>query len=133
MRHIAAGVIFAASAIELLPELLKHSPAPTLIGFALGIATMFALRYVTDRVERAGRGGAGLIAATGVDFLVDGAQTSDPCGEGWMCVEQQARLLEQQVLCPLCLASAVSDDPGPCHQAQGVGQGEGVAISSSWQ
>ncbi len=70
VQHVAAGVIFAAAAIELLPELLKHSPAPTLIGFALGIAAMFALRGATDRVERAGRGGAGLIAATGADFLV---------------------------------------------------------------
>jgi ZIP family zinc transporter len=56
VQHFAAGVIFAAAAIELLPELLKHSPAPTLIGFALGIAAMFALRDVTEQVERTGRG-----------------------------------------------------------------------------
>jgi ZIP family zinc transporter len=72
VQHFAAGVVFAAAAIELLPELLQHSPVPTLVGFALGIAAMFALRWVTDRVERAGQGSAGLIAATGADFLVDG-------------------------------------------------------------
>lgn len=73
VQHFAAGVVFAAAAIELLPELVKHSPVPTLVGFALGIAVMFTLRWATDRVERRQRGGAaGLIAATAVDFLVDG-------------------------------------------------------------
>lgn len=73
MQHFAAGVVFAAAAIELLPPLLKHSPVPTLLGFGLGIAAMFALRWVTDRAERRGAGSAtGLIAATGADFLVDG-------------------------------------------------------------
>lgn len=28
VQHFAAGVVFAAAAIELLPELLKHSPVP---------------------------------------------------------------------------------------------------------
>lgn len=73
IQHFAAGVVFTAAAIELLPELLKHSPVPTLLGFALGIAVMFALRWVTTRVEQRKTGGAvGLIAATAVDFLVDG-------------------------------------------------------------
>lgn len=73
VQHFAAGVVFAAAAIELLPELLKHSPVPTLAGFTLGIAAMFALRAATERAEQRGRGGiAGLLAATGADFLVDG-------------------------------------------------------------
>jgi zinc transporter, ZIP family len=72
VQHLAAGVVFAAAAIELLPELLKHSPGPTLVGFAIGIAVMFALRWVGDQVERTGQGAAGLIAVTGADFLVDG-------------------------------------------------------------
>ncbi len=73
LQHVAAGVVFAAAAIELLPELLKHSPVPMLLGFAIGIAAMFGLRWATDQAERRGAGeAAGLIAATGADFLVDG-------------------------------------------------------------
>jgi len=73
VQHFAAGVVFAAAAIELLPELLRHSPVATILGFALGIVVMFGLRWATERLEQpASRGVVSLIAATGVDFLVDG-------------------------------------------------------------
>jgi ZIP family zinc transporter len=63
----------AAAAIALVPALRRHTPVPTLMGFALGSAAMFALRWMTDHLEQRGRGGAaGLVAATGADFRVDG-------------------------------------------------------------
>jgi len=72
VQHFAAGVVFGAAAIELLPQLLQRSPAATLLGFALGIGALFALRWATERVEKARAGVAGFVAATAVDFLVDG-------------------------------------------------------------
>jgi ZIP family zinc transporter len=78
LQHFAAGVVFAAAAIELLPGVLEQSPAVAVIGFAAGIAVMFGFRAFGEIVERRrdeqGRAGlpVGMLAATGVDFLIDG-------------------------------------------------------------
>jgi ZIP family zinc transporter len=75
LQHFAAGVVFAAAAIELLPQVLEHSPAVAIVGFAIGLAVMFAMRAYTERLESSpGAAGmpAGLIGATAIDFLVDG-------------------------------------------------------------
>ena len=76
LQHFAAGVVFAAAAIELLPQVLEHSPPVAIVGFAVGLVVMFAMRAYTERFEaqHSGTGGmpAGLIGATAIDFLVDG-------------------------------------------------------------
>jgi ZIP family zinc transporter len=78
LQHFAAGVVFAATAIELVPAVLERSPWVAVAGFAAGIAVMFTFRHVGARIERgrAARGAlgvpVGLIVATGIDFLVDG-------------------------------------------------------------
>jgi ZIP family zinc transporter len=78
LQHFAAGVVFAAAAIELLPGVLKQAPWVAVLGFAAGIVVMFSFRAVSERAERIreqrGRPGLplGLIAATGIDFLIDG-------------------------------------------------------------
>lgn len=78
LQHFAAGVVFAATAIELIPAVLERSPWVAILGFAAGIVVMFTFRHVGTRIElrreRAGATGVpvGLIVATGVDFLVDG-------------------------------------------------------------
>lgn len=74
VQHFAAGVVFAAVAGELLPEVLRiHKPAQVAVGFALGIALMLVIRRATE-------GGAGeisddarsMMAAVGIDLLIDG-------------------------------------------------------------
>ena len=77
LQHFAAGVVIAAAALELLPEVVRQSGFVSVAGFGLGIVVMFAMRAVTTRLEqRAGVQSdalpAGLIGATGVDFLIDG-------------------------------------------------------------
>jgi len=77
VQHLAAGVVFAAAAIELVPGVLHSAPLPAIVGFALGILVMFALRHISDAAERrAERQGSpwavGLIATIGVDFFIDG-------------------------------------------------------------
>lgn len=70
--------MFAAAAIELLPDVLLQSPFVAISGFAVGIAVMFSFRAVSERIERTrevrGEQGlpVGLLGATGVDFLIDG-------------------------------------------------------------
>ena len=69
IQHFAAGVVFAAAAGEILPD-LKHagSPGATLIGGALGVAAMLLVRGLGKGVK----GPVGLISVTGIDILVDG-------------------------------------------------------------
>lgn len=69
IQHFAAGVVFAAAASELLPDLVhEHSALGTLIGGALGVATMLGIKSIEERLK----GPVGLLAAIGVDVLVDG-------------------------------------------------------------
>lgn len=75
-QHFAAGVVFATAALELLPDLEKVSPVAVIIGFVAGVALMLGLRTFSRRLESKSGGGAvlpiGLLAATGVDRLIDG-------------------------------------------------------------
>ncbi len=106
IQHFAAGVVFAA-AIELVPEVLHRSPLDAIIGFALGIAVMFALRWASERVERSagGRGGiigsASLIGVTGVDYLVDGIVI----GAGFVSGSQTGALLSIAIAIEYLFAS----------------------------
>jgi len=77
IQHFAAGVVFAAAAIELLPGVLRQRPWVAIVGFAAGIVVMFSFRALSTALERRRRpeGPAlpiGLAVATGVDFAVDG-------------------------------------------------------------
>jgi ZIP family zinc transporter len=78
VQHFAAGVVFAAAAIELLPPVLRENPRVAIAGFAAGIAVMFGMRAVTERLEARPHTGPGrrfplgFAGATAVDFAVDG-------------------------------------------------------------
>jgi zinc transporter, ZIP family len=77
IQHFAAGVVFAAAAIELLPGVLHQRPGVAVAGFAAGIVVMFSFRGLSSALERrrADDGPAlpiGLAVATGVDFAIDG-------------------------------------------------------------
>lgn len=69
IQHFAAGVVFAAAAGEILPD-LKHAGSPwaTMVGGALGVAAMLIVKSVGKRAK----GPVGLMAVTGIDILVDG-------------------------------------------------------------
>lgn len=69
IQHFAAGVVFAAAASELLPDLLhERSALGTVIGGALGVATMLAIKSLAEKAK----GPTGLLAAIGIDVLIDG-------------------------------------------------------------
>ena len=80
VQHFAAGVVLAALAVELLPEIgREHAPAWVLIGaVALGSLFMYAMKLWTMRLE-ANEAAAdesklnhGLLIATFIDIAVDG-------------------------------------------------------------
>jgi ZIP family zinc transporter len=69
IQDFAAGVVFAAAAAEILPDLMHYqSPVSTLIGGAAGVALMLVIK----QLEEWWKGPVGLIAGTGVDLAVDG-------------------------------------------------------------
>ena len=81
IQHFAAGVVLAALAVELLPEISReHAPGLVLVGsFALGSLFMYALKLWTMRMEHAAslsgaaQGlSAGLLLATFIDVATDG-------------------------------------------------------------
>lgn len=69
MQHLAAGVVFAAAASEVLPQ-IKHgaSPAATLIGGLVGLGVMLLLKVLEGRAK----GPVAMLGAVGIDILVDG-------------------------------------------------------------
>ena len=49
IQHFAAGVVFAAVAGELLPELMYEAAAlPTIVGFVLGVGLMLGVKKLTE-------------------------------------------------------------------------------------
>ena len=69
IQHFAAGVVFAAAASEILPD-LKHAGAvwPVMIGGGAGIAVMLLIQTL----EAKAKGAFGLLATIGVDIFIDG-------------------------------------------------------------
>jgi ZIP family zinc transporter len=77
VQHLAAGVVFAAVAAELLPDIHDQSPAVVVTGFAAGIVTMLGIHRLSKAIEKRDIGGnfagaAGLIITIAIDMLIDG-------------------------------------------------------------
>lgn len=69
MQHLAAGVVFGAAAVEILPQVMHEaSPAATLVGGAAGIAVMLLLKGL----ERRFKGPVAMLGAVGIDIFIDG-------------------------------------------------------------
>ena len=72
VQHFAAGVVFAAVALELLPELVTNLEIlPLIIGFSAGVALMLLVRKFSEKLEGK-EGSSGLVIASGVDVFIDG-------------------------------------------------------------
>ncbi|MEO8313333.1 MAG: transporter [Pseudomonadota bacterium] len=69
IQHLAAGVVFAAAAVEILPQILHAgSVAATFIGGAAGVCAMLALKALGKRWQ----GPVGLLGAVSIDLFIDG-------------------------------------------------------------
>jgi ZIP family zinc transporter len=77
VQHFAAGVVIAAVAAELLPDIHGRAPQVVVLGFAIGVATMLGIHRLSKLIERRDVGGrfagaAGLLITVGIDMLIDG-------------------------------------------------------------
>ncbi|MCX8252654.1 Transporter (plasmid) [Beijerinckiaceae bacterium RH AL1] len=69
IQHFAAGVVFAAAAGEILPDVMhRGSPVATVVGGGIGVAVMLLVEKVGSLIK----GPVGLMAMVGVDILIDG-------------------------------------------------------------
>lgn len=86
IQHFAAGVVFAAAASEILPD-LKHagSAFAIVVGGAAGLAAMLGIKWLGRKTK----GPVGLVAVTGVDILIDGVVL----GIGFAAASRQGILL----------------------------------------
>lgn len=76
-QHFAAGVVFAAVALELLPKLSESKMPITLtVGFAIGVILMLLIKTYSERRIHGEKGSiqvsTGLITAVAVDLFIDG-------------------------------------------------------------
>ena len=68
IHHFTAGIVFAAAATEILPDLKQQSPVAVLLGGAAGVLLMLLVRRLGEKAQ----GPVGFIAAVGVDIFIDG-------------------------------------------------------------
>lgn len=130
VQHFAAGVVFAAAAGEVLPQLKDQGHLlAAVVGFVVGVALMLGLqqleRRADARAEQTGRAGlpVGLIAAVGVDLLIDGVLV----GLGATLGTRQGIILTVALTLEIAfLALAVAAE-----LAETVGRGRAAVISSA--
>lgn len=69
VQHLAAGVVFAAAAAEILPQ-VKHGASvwATFIGGTLGVVVMLSIKSLEGRWK----GPVGMVSAIGIDIFIDG-------------------------------------------------------------
>ncbi len=75
VQHFAAGVVMAAVAGEVLPQLRERGPLWLIVvGFCAGVAVMLAMRRFAPDEADGGVGvlPIGLLLAVGVDLFIDG-------------------------------------------------------------
>lgn len=77
IQHLTAGVVFAAVAMELLPDILHQAqPVAMVGGFTAGVLLMLVMKAYTSRAEKKnGKGTAGpasLLWTLGIDVFIDG-------------------------------------------------------------
>jgi ZIP family zinc transporter len=77
VQHFAAGVVIAAVAAELLPDVHDRAPVVVVVGFAVGVATMLGIHRLSKLIEKRDVGGsfagaAGLLITVGIDMVIDG-------------------------------------------------------------
>ena len=88
-QHLAAGIIFAAVATELVPALVAGAAWIAMtVGFVLGVAVMLGIRTISEQRSdsqvptSSPPRATGLIAGIGVDLFIDGLLVALALGAG---------------------------------------------------
>lgn len=110
IQHFAAGVVFAAVGVEVLPDVMhRDNPVAAGVGFAVGTLSMLIIRALSRRAESRGEGRVGvpwaMLAAVSVDVFVDGMLI----GVGFSAGEREGVLIAIAMIgCSLSLGLATS-------------------------
>jgi ZIP family zinc transporter len=76
VQHLAAGVVFYAVAVELLPKMLEEkAPIPIICGFTFGVIVMLVIKWYTEKMEEKNKDDTpptSLILVVGLDVSIDG-------------------------------------------------------------
>lgn len=79
VQHFAAGVVFYAVAVELLPDVInKNQPLSIIVGFAVGVFLLITIRKYSNstpkesKVKGQSAGSLSMLAAVGIDVTLDG-------------------------------------------------------------
>lgn len=75
IQHFAAGVVFAAVALEVLPDVVHNrAPVAAVFGFSLGVGLMLLIRSLAAwrKPEGSTTSAAGLVSTVAVDIFIDG-------------------------------------------------------------
>ena len=75
VQHFAAGVVMAAVAGEVLPQLSERGPLWLIVvGFAAGVAVLVGMRHLEGEESSPGAGGLPVVflIVVGVDLFIDG-------------------------------------------------------------
>jgi zinc transporter, ZIP family len=143
IQHFAAGVVIAAVALQLAPDIERSGarPLPVLGGFALGGIFMIGVKWATLGIEKRQRVGGqrwGLMAAAAVDTAIDGTiiGTGFALGEGSGVVLSMALGLELLFL-TLSVGSSFRQEGGSRWAAVAVTSGISLlllagALAGGW-
>lgn len=86
VQHFAAGLVIAAVAEDLVPEMTSGHGIAMVIGFVLGVALMLGIKKFTDISDEndinATSAGTMLLFAVGIDLSVDGTLLGLAAGQG---------------------------------------------------
>lgn len=77
VQHFSAGVVFAAVAAKLLPDIHDEAPLFVIVGFTLGVATMLGVHQLSHRIDHGGfgsgfDGAASLLITVCINMVIDG-------------------------------------------------------------
>ena len=114
IQHFAAGVVFAAAAAEILPDVVHAGSAMAIfIGGTIGVLLMLAIK----QLETLFKGPAGLLTMIGVDLLIDGLIL----GIGFAVAVQTGLLLTvalslEVIFLGLALVIGLSEDGWPARK-----------------
>lgn len=127
IQHGAAGLVFAAAGVEVLPDVMhRHMPVAAAIGFAIGIAAMLAIRVGSDKLSE-GRGPWGLVGVVVVDIFVDGVligvSTATERDQGQQALLVTIALSVELLSLGLSIAAALGQD--------GIQRGRSILTTSS--
>jgi len=130
IQHLAAGLVAAAVAVELIPRVqeMHGSPAPILTGFAAGALLMIAIKWFNQKMaeDRKSRSGGevpySLTAAAALDTGVDGMVI----GTGFAVSPEMGAILTLALALELAFLTM---SVGASLRKEGVGRGPTIAVT----